>query len=575
MEKVDRIGVANPIPGVVYPDPDHLRSYVERGVLTHETLASAFADIVKRFPGRTALSEPDWSCSFSELDALTDKAASAFIRLGLAPLDRVLFQVPNSKELVISVLGCLKAGLIPICTLVAHRRLEIGYLGRHASARAHFVSANDPRFDFIDFAREMRKEIPTLIATIVTAGSTDEVDPAVHQLAACIERENATEAKQRVSAISLDPFQIAFFQLSGGTTGVPKIIPRFHNEYLYTIRTVIAFHALDENTVAFTPNPMMHNAPMICIWGPALFGGGEVATCTSLDVEVMGRLLTLRRPNWMLVTVPILNRMKDSGWLAKLDFSHVRGFSVTAGVARFSEMAGGAPTWPLFGMTEGIICYCNASDALEARHETVGRPLSEFDEIKILEPFSETEVQLGELGELAIRGPCTTRGYFDAEERNREAFTSDGFYRSGDLIRIRTIGERRYLIFAGRLKDVVDRGGEKVNCEEVENVALAHPAVGAIAIVGMPDRMYGERACAFVVLTSGIKSLSVSELGSFLQDRGMAKFKWPERIEIVDDFPLTSSGKISKPKLKELIIELLRREGTSSTVLAPAKSKAS
>jgi 2,3-dihydroxybenzoate-AMP ligase len=571
---MDRAGVADPIKGVVYPDPARLKYYLERGVLTRETMASGFADIVRQFPDRTALSETDWSCTYTELDILTDKAASAFLRLGLTPLDRVLFQIPNTKELVICVLGCLKVGLIPICTLAAHRSHEIGYLGRHAGARAHIIKADDPRFDFVAFARDMRASTPSLTMTIVSKGLTDESDPAVNRLDRIIENEDAAEAKRRVAAIALDPFQVAFFQLSGGTTGVPKIIPRFQNEYLYTIRTVIAFHKLDHYTVAFTPSPMMHNAPMACIWAPALYSGGEVAACESPDAETVGRLLAARRPNWMLLPVPILNRLSEAGWLAKLDFSQAHGFSVTAGVKRYSEMVG-APTWPLFGMTEGILCYCNAADPVEARLGTVGRPLSEFDEIKILRPDSEGEVASGELGELAIRGPCTTRGYFDADERNREAFTSDGFYRSGDLIRLRTIEHRKYLVFAGRLKDLVDRGGEKINCEEVERVAILHPAIGAIAIVGMPDRTYGERACAFVLLVPGAKPISVSELGAFLRDQGLAKFKWPERIEIVDELPLTASGKLSKPKLKEIIAERVREETGSAGGVAPPISQAS
>lgn len=190
---------------------------------------------------------------------------------------------------------------------------------------------------------------------------------------------------------------------------------------------------------------------------------------------------------------------------------------------------------------------------------TVGRPLSPHDEIKILAPGSERELADGEIGELVIRGPCTILGYFDAEERNKVAFTSDGFYRSGDLMRIKVIQGTRYLVFEGRLKDVVSRGGEKINCEEIERVALSHPNVNAIAVVAMPDRTYGEKACAFVIPAPG-QTLSVVDLGEFLGQQGLAKFKWPERLELVSEFPLTSSGKLSKPKLRELITNILNRE---------------
>jgi non-ribosomal peptide synthetase component E (peptide arylation enzyme) len=556
---MDRVGVRKPLAGVVYQSLERLKPYADAGVLTSETLVSAFASAVRLHPERTALSEVGWTCTYAELDIVTDKAASAFLRLGLKPLDRVLFQLPNTKELILAFLGCLKAGLIPICTLAAHRQIEIGYLGRHASARAHVIPASDPRFDFISFSEEMRQQIPSLQITIAARGDSGSLGNRAHSLEALIASEDAAEARRRVATIEHDPYQVALFQLSGGTTDVPKIIPRFHNEYLYTLRTVVDFHGFDETLVAYTPNPMLHNAPMACVWGPAIFFGGEVAICGSLEAAAVGPLLEQRKPNWLIVPPVVLFRLKESGWLERIDFTKTKGFSVTSAVQRFRMFVGGAPTWPLFGMTEGLLAYCNASDPDEAQHTTVGRPLSPHDEVRILEPGSEKELPDDEVGELAIRGPCTIAGYFDAEERNKVAFTGDGFYRSGDLMRIKVIAGKRYLVFEGRLKDVVSRGGEKINCEEVERVAINHPSVIGIAIVAMPDRTYGERACAFIIPSPG-KTVTVPELGAFLERQGLAKFKWPERIEFVAEFPLTSSGKLSKPKLREQITHILQQE---------------
>jgi 2,3-dihydroxybenzoate-AMP ligase len=556
---MERAQVRSPIPGVIYQSPERLQHYVSAGVLTDETLVSAFREAVRRFPDRTALSEVGWSCTYRELDVITDKAASAFMRLALAPRDRVIFQLPNSKELVIAFLGCLKAGLIPICTLAAHRQIEIGYLGKHAQARAHIVQAGDPKFDYVAFAKEMRVQIPSLAVTIVTKAGASDLDGSTPSLTHIIEAEDADESARRVAAVTHDPFQVALFQLSGGTTDVPKIIPRFHNEYLYTLRTVARFHGLDETIVAYTPNPMMHNAPMSCCWGLALFFGGEIAISAGLEPAAVGPLLETRSPNWFILPPVVLLRLKEAGWLERISFTHAKGFAVTSGVERFSSFVGGAPAWAMFGMTEGLLAFCNASDSIEARHETVGRPASPYDEVRILRPGSEEEVGDDEVGELAVRGPCTIAGYFDAAERNSVAFTPDGFYRSGDLMRTRVIAGRRYLIFEGRLKDVVSRGGEKINCEEVERVAVNHPSIAAIAIVAMPDRAYGERACAFVIPTTG-NTISVAELGKYLEQKGLAKFKWPERIELVSDFPLTSSGKLSKPKLRDKISEILAVE---------------
>jgi non-ribosomal peptide synthetase component E (peptide arylation enzyme) len=304
---------------------------------------------------------------------------------------------------------------------------------------------------------------------------------------------------------------------------------------------------------------MMHNAPMICYWGPALFCGGEIAVTPSLDPEVIGRLMRERKPSWICMPAVIYLRLKNSGVLDQLSFAHVKASIVPGGVPAIERMTG-APAIQLFGMTEGLIGFGHTGDPREALESTVGRPVSEFDQLRLLRPESEEEVAEGEIGELAIKGPCVIQGYYDAEDRNREVFTSEQFYRSGDLVGFSMIGGKRYLTFEGRIKDVVSRGGEKINCMEVEMVAQAHPKIGSIVIVPMPDPAYEERACAFVVLAPGAEPITVPELGGFLEKAGMAKFKWPERIEIVSDFPMTSSGKVSKPRLKEIISDKVRQE---------------
>jgi non-ribosomal peptide synthetase component E (peptide arylation enzyme) len=272
--------------------------------------------------------------------------------------------------------------------------------------------------------------------------------------------------------------------------------------------------------------------------------------------------MTERKPNWICMPAVIYMRLKNAGVLDRLSFEHVKASTVPSGVPAIERLTG-APAVPLFGMTEGLICYGRPDDPREALETTVGRSVSEHDDLRLFRAESEEEVAEGEVGELVIKGPCVIQGYFDAEERNREAFTSKGYYRSGDLCGFKTIDGKRFLTFEGRIKDVVSRGGEKINCMEVETVAQGHPKIGSIVIVPMPDPDYDERACAFVVLTPGAEPISVGELGAFLEKAGMAKFKWPERIEIVADLPMTSSGKVSKPRLKEIIAQKVKEEAQS------------
>jgi non-ribosomal peptide synthetase component E (peptide arylation enzyme) len=548
--------VTRRIPGVVYPPESRTRRYVEAGALPDVTIVAAFEEIARKHPERVAVSDVKGNISYSELNDDADRIGAALLKIGLRPLDRVIFQLNNSRELIIALLACFKAGLIPIATLAAHRKHEISYLGRHASARAHLVEGDSSKFDFVDFAKSMRDEIPTLEHIIVTRGNVP--DPSIRALGALRQSISVEDARAVLASVPRESGQVAIFQLSGGTTSISKIIPRFHNEYLQQIRSVISWHGLDHTIVAYTPNPLLHNAPLICYWGPALFAGGEVVVTENFEPQTVKRALHERKVNWFGIPPVILMRLKAAGVLDELDFSHVKGFTVPGGAKRIEAATRGAPVFPLFGMTEGFISYCRAGDSREAIETTCGRATSPLDEVRILIPGTETECAPGETGELAVRGPSTILGYFDAEERNKEAITSDGFYRSGDLCSLKIIDGAPHIVFQGRLKDVVSRGGEKINCLEVETASVAHPKIASISVVPVPDPDYGERACACVIPAPGVDSLTSRELGQFLETHGLAKFKWPEFVELVTEFPSTSAGKISKPQLTQLVLERLK-----------------
>jgi 2,3-dihydroxybenzoate-AMP ligase len=201
-----------------------------------------------------------------------------------------------------------------------------------------------------------------------------------------------------------------------------------------------------------------------------------------------------------------------------------------------------------FGMSEGTLMFVRAGDPEEVKLETCGRPVCDDDEVLLLDEEGRV-VPDGEVGEFTVRGPYTLRGYFGVPEYNARQFTPDGFYRSGDLMRKHPSGN---YIVEGRKKDLINRGGEKISAEEVENLILMHPAVQNVACVPMPDAALGEKMCAFVILKQG-QSLHLKELVGFLLTKEIAKFKLPERLEVLPDFPVSTFGKVSKKALGELI----------------------
>ena len=557
-----QIGVREPMPGVVYPPRTALERYIDGGVLGFETLPEALAAAFRTHAGRTALAGPEGDLGYAELDETTDRLGAALLNLGLAPLDRVIFQIANCNELVIGFVACLKAGLIPVCTLAAHREQEIGYLGNHARARLHFVQGDDPKFDDVAFAERMRATISTVDWVVQARGAARGAALALRKL---VDSTSLEAARAILATVPRDPFQVAVFQLSGGTTGVPKIIPRFHNEYLYMMRAVAEWNGYRGDDCLFIPLPMMHNLNMGCCFGPFLLGGGCVTVAPDMSPETLVEMFDAHNPTWAVLGGPILAKLRPAIAAGKLPLRRLRGAFFTNGAPRLREILK-APVFHIFGMTEGVIMFTREDDPQEVKDTMVGRPVSAFDQIRLYRIGTEVEItEPGVDGECAFAGPYTIHGYYDAAERDRETFTSGGMYRSGDLMAFYDIGGKRYYQFRGRTKDVVSRGGEKINCEEVENIVMQHPAVAACATVAMPDPVYDERVCAYIVAHRSMQAPSVRELGEFLLAQGLAKFKWPERIEVVEEFPLTQSGKLSKPILRKMITEKLATERAAAS----------
>ena len=550
-----RVGVELPMPGVVYPDADRLRRYLAAGELTREGLVDGLVASMRSNADRNALWCEGRYYTYRELDQLTDRSAAGFLRLGMRPLDRALFQMRNSVEFYVAFIGCLKAGIIPICSLMAHREYEIEYLAVEGHARMHIVDADD-RFDLVQFARKVQSRVPTIKHVVAARGTSADGVVALDDL---VSGEEPAEAARTVAAVARDPFQVAVFQLSGGTTGAPKIIPRLQNDYLLNMRLTIDRLGYRSDDTMFIGYPPIHNAAMGCCWGPTLIAGGCVAILTELSAAGFKSVLDGAKPTWIGQLISGLTPYFKEAEAMGASFESVRALW-QAGSNEMAQQARDwidVPVWVMFGMTEGLNLYPRPDDPEEAWSTTMGRPLSDLDEVLILEPGSEREMPAGEVGEMACRGPFITSGYFNSPARNAEAFTSEGFYRSGDLMSRQVIRGVNFYRFEGRLKDVISRGGEKINAAEIEGAVLRHASVLQVAVVGYPCPRLGERACALVVLEAGHAPFDLAALRAHLEDFGLAKFKWPERVEFIDAIALTKVGKVDKAAMRKALIERL------------------
>jgi len=486
---------------------------------------------------RIALIAGNTTRSYAELDQRVDALAAGLAALGIAAGDAVVLQLPNGITFIETCFALFRLGARPIMALPAHRLNELRGFCDHAGAVAYIAADIHPGCDYRDLARLLRSQCTSLQHVIIAGDAAEFI--ALDRLYQAPMRRPEPSARE-----------IACFQLSGGTTGVPKLIPRHHDEYLYNVRCCLEVCGMDAESTYLVVLPVAHNFPLCCpgVMGTLMAGGRVVLAPTPQPVECF----TLIAQHEVTITalVPPLAMLwldaavKERPNLASLRLLQVGGARLAAEAARRVRPLLGCQLQQVFGMAEGLICMTRPDDPDAVIVNTQGRPVSPDDEIRILDDAGRP----ARSGLLLARGPYTIRGYWRRPEENARSFTDDGFYRTGDRV---SLDETGNLTVEGRDKDQINRGGEKISAEEIEGFLLGHPAVLDVAIVGLPDPVLGERLCAFVIPRGQAPKPAV--LREHLRAQGVAAFKLPDRFTFVDAFPQTGVGKINRKDLREAL----------------------
>jgi 2,3-dihydroxybenzoate-AMP ligase len=549
---------------VPFPD-DFAARYRAQGYWRDQSLAQEFADVFERYAERTALIDGERRYTYAQLDAVSSNLALNLLELGLKPLDRVVPTLPNVAEFVVLYFALQKIGCIPIAALVTHRYAEMSQFVRLAQARCVVyptsVREQGGEFRFAPIIDRVQAEQPCLQLRLVLG----EAGPGEHSLTALIDKP-ANLPASKLSELRIEPTDPCIFQLSGGTTGIPKLIPRTNNDYAYNSKVAAEVAGVNGDSVLLLVLPIAHNLPLACpgIQG-FLFNGATVVLHANTRPAEMFALIEKHGVTHIKVVPALLIRLINDPAIdgARLDSV----LQIQSGGQRMQpevrirtrQLFRNAFVQENFGMSEGLLMFVRQGDDEEVLLETCGRPVCADDEVRLIDDDGR-EVPDGEVGELACRGPYTLRGYFGVPEYNARQFTPDGFYRSGDLMRKHPSGN---YIVEGRKKDLINRGGEKISAEEVENLILMHPAVQNVACVPMPDAAMGEKMCAFAVLKRGA-TLDLPTLVAFLHTHEIARFKLPERLELLPDFPVSTFGKVSKKALGEQIAATLADEARTA-----------
>lgn len=538
--------------GVVPYPPEAAALYRKRRWWLGLTLGDMFDKSCDLYPNKEALIGSGRRYSYAALRHEVDSLAGGLLARGLNPGDRVLLQLPNWPEFVISYFALQKAGLVVVLLTVDHTAREIAHLVRLTSPQGWILPRRYRKTDYDPLIRQVTAENPGL-KTIILAG--EALDGCLDLYSLIDEGSRLEQIGQMLEKIRPDPGDVCQILPSGGTTGLPKGAPRTHNDYICNVEYLSKAWDINVTDICLVASTVGHNlALLVCITG-IVFHGATIVMVDSTYPEGFCRAIAAERVTCTGLVPTLASRIVNHEKLGEFDLCSLR--KVYVGAAKSSpelvqkvESRLGCIYFHGFGMVEGPCCQTRPLDSLEVRLKTIGQPICPYDEFRTLDPQG-ISTPPGVEGELAAKGPGVFTGYFKNPKANLSAFTPDGWFRTGDLAIIDEDGNIR---ITGRIKDIIIRGGENIAAEGVEELISSHPGVEYVAVVGMPNPDLGEEICAFIKPVGGFR-LSHADIIEHLRQIGASKAFQPKHCEFVEEMPLTAAGKADKKVLRQVVMD--------------------
>ncbi|WP_164273142.1 AMP-binding protein [Stenotrophomonas sp. B1-1] len=517
---------------------ERAQRYRQAGYWRDETFPGFLRERAERYADDVAVVAGDTRLTYAQLWHEAGRIGAGLLAQGLQPGDRVLLQLGNTASFISVACGLFRAGLVPVYALPAHRITELVHFATKAQVSAYVTTALHEGFDHRELARALQAAAPA-VQQVVIDGEAAEFTAL-----------DALQGDRGTLPADPDPQSVAFLQISGGSTGLSKLIPRTHDDYLYSFRASNEICGIDRDSVYLVALPAAHNFPMSSpgFFG-ALYAGARVVMSPGPGPDAAFPLIAREKvtccglvpPLALLWAQAAASRSED---ISSLQVLQVGGAKLVPEAARRVVDGLGCTLQQVFGMAEGLVNYTRLDDPLELIVACQGRPISPDDEVRVVDDHDQPVAE-GEVGHLITRGPYTINGYHNDPVANARAFTDDGFYRTGDRVQQLPGG---YLVVQGRAGDHINRAGEKISAEEIEDHLLAHPAVFDAAVVSIPDEYLGERSCAFVIAQG--EPIKAPALKAWMRTRGLAAFKVPDQVLFVDSFDTTAVGKISRRELR-------------------------
>jgi non-ribosomal peptide synthetase component E (peptide arylation enzyme) len=530
--------------------------YSEAGYWGSMTLADHLDQHAAYTPDRLAVVDSRSRVTYGQLKLATDRIALALLDLGLRPGDRVGLQTPNWVEYFYVRLACAKLGVIPVPLIFSVREHEIEQALADSGAVAFFFCTDFHDYDYVAMAERLRPGLPGVRSWVTMAGRrVDGMACLEDMLSDPIESRHPPGHLRRFHPSAND---IDILMSTSGSTGRPKLVLRTPNIFLSLGHHIVERARLGPDDVVLTVAPVNQGTGYSVAMVAALIAGCPVILLDRFDPEEALRLIERERVT-VAVGVPThMIRMMNSPMLGTVDLSSLRLFYHAGAplapdaAAEFARKCGCRLMEAYGALDGGTPVHTLYDDPPEKVFASVGKTCPGM-ELRILDEVGKM-LPPGEAGEVVYRGPNCAVGLFGDPNH---AFDDGGWFHSGDL---GVLDEEGYLRIVGRKKNIIIRGGQNISPREIEDALIGHPDVQDVVVVGMPDRVFGERACAFVVPRPGAV-VTVADCREFLAARSFAKYKAPERIESVSELPLLPNGKVDRKQLEAEIRRRLETEG--------------
>ncbi len=542
-----------------------IQEFKSEGYWTEETFFDFWKKNAEKYPDKEALVDSKYRLTWSEVVDLVETIAYTWADMGLEKDSRIIIQAPNEVYAFLARIAAERAGLISLTVYAYMRHKELSYMIERTEASAVVCPYIYRKFNYLDMFNELRDLSPNLKYIFLLSDTVPSGAPqGTYSLIEISKRSLPSGAGAELDKRRFNPFSdVAMLTSTTGTTGLPKLVEWNIAPRMCTSKARVDLWKLNPDDVVVAIAPFAGGAGGTLAYFAAPLVGCKIVLLEEFTPEGALSLIEKEKGTCIGVVpthlVRMLEKPVENYDLKSLRFIRSAGGYLAPDVAEEAERRlGGVITSDLGTQDVGSISGCSVDDPPDVRRRTVGKPLP-GNKIRLLDDKGN-EVPEGEPGQLWFRGPHSPAGYYRDPEKTAEVFDKDGWATTGDIVKL----DRGYLWIMGRAKDMIIRGGQNIYPAEIEGLLQEHPKIKNVAIVGYPDKEMGERACAFVVLKEG-ETIDLEEIKEFLLSKKLAKFKLPERLEVVNELPTVGdSGKVDKKVLRKMLEEKIAKEGSGS-----------